>query len=172
MANQPRFEAYEGSQNLPDGSSARLLPTGVVARGFTRDDALLYQGRGADGEFADEFPFPITAEVMATGQAQFNAQCTPCHDAIGTGLGMVVLAGYPQPPSLHIDRLRQAPAGYIFDVITNGHNAMPSLAEQVPAEERWAVVAYLRALQLSQNATIEEVPPDARGQLSGEGSSP
>jgi mono/diheme cytochrome c family protein len=165
MADQPRYEAYEGGPDLPQGSSAQPLEPGVVPRGFLRDDELLYHGREAGGDFADEFPFPVTAEVMAQGQAQFNAKCAPCHDAVGTGQGMAVLSGFPAPPSLHDDRLRQAPAGYLFDVITNGHGDMPAQAEQVAVEERWAVVAYLRALQLSQNAPLEAVPPEAREQL-------
>src|SRR5204863_7946483 len=104
---------------------------------------------------------------LERGRQRFNISCAPCHGAAGYGDGMVVQRGYSRPPSYHTDRLRQAPAGHFFDVVTNGFGAMPSYAAQVPVRDRWAIVAYIRALQLSQNGTINDLPPDMRAKLSG-----
>jgi hypothetical protein len=113
----------------------------------------------------DTFPFEITAEVMARGRERYGIFCAPCHDAVGSGLGMIVQRGMKQPPSLHVERLRQAPPGYFYDVVTNGFGAMVDYADRVPVRDRWAIVAYLRALQLSQNAAIEDVPESERAGL-------
>lgn len=164
MASQPRYEPYEASAFFANGTSARPLVDGTVPRGYLREADLLNTGQ-VDGEAADLFPFPITAEVMARGQERYNIFCAPCHDAAGTGNGVVVRRGFSPPGSLHADRLRAAPAGYFFDVITNGFGAMPSYAQPVRPRDRWAIVAYIRALQLSQNAAWDDVPPDARERL-------
>jgi len=108
----------------------------------------------------------VTKAVIQRGQQRFNIYCTPCHDRTGNGNGMVVQRGYRHPPTYHSDRLRQVPNGYIFDVITNGFGAMPDYAAQIPPADRWAIVSYVRALQLSQQASVNDVPADARGQLS------
>ncbi len=171
MAQQPRYEAYEDSRFFEDGSSARPLVEGVVPRGSLSDDELLNTGR-LDGELADAFPFVVDAAALARGQERYSIFCTPCHDAAGAGAGIVVRRGYSPPPSLHIERLREAPAGHFFDVITNGFGAMPSYAEQVPAADRWAIVAYVRALQLSQNAALEDVPPEERENLDAQEAAP
>ncbi len=105
--------------------------------------------------------------VIERGQNRFNIYCMPCHDQLGTGNGMIVRRGYRHPPSYHIDRLRQVQNGYIFNVITDGFGAMPDYATQIPARDRWAIVAYVRALQLSQNASVNDVPADARTELGG-----
>lgn len=123
----------------------------------------------AQPEHADLFPFPVTVEVLARGQERYNIFCAPCHDQVGSGNGIIVRRGYSRPPSFHIERLREAPAGHFYDVITNGYGAMPTYAPQVPVRDRWAIVAYIRALQLSQNATLDDVPADQRGQLAGGG---
>ena len=115
--------------------------------------------------FANLFPFPITAEVLNRGETNYNVYCSVCHDRLGTGDGMIVRRGYRRPPSYHTDRLRQAPAGYFFDVITNGFGAMPDYAVQISPPDRWAIVAYIRALQISQNAAIADVPADKRSEL-------
>jgi mono/diheme cytochrome c family protein len=115
--------------------------------------------------FANLFPFPVTAEVLDRGETNYNVFCAVCHDRLGTGDGMIVRRGYRRPPSYHIDRLRQAPAGYLFDVITNGFGAMPDYAAQINPADRWAIVAYIRVLQISQSGTIEDVPADKRGEL-------
>jgi mono/diheme cytochrome c family protein len=167
MHNQPRYVPLRPSSFFGDGRSERSPVEGTIARGHLNDDAALYTGKGADGKPLDTFPFAVTKDVIERGRARFNIYCTPCHDRTGNGRGMVVRRGYRQPPSYHIDRLRQAPHGHIFDVITNGFGAMPDYAAQIAAQDRWAIVAYVRALQLSQNASVNDVPADARSQLNG-----
>lgn len=164
MAQQPRFEPLENNDAAPDQASARAPEPDTVARGQLRDDALLYTGKIA-GADANVFPFAVTREVLARGQERFSIYCTPCHDQLGTGNGMVVRAGFARPPSLHEQRLRAAPVGHFFDVITNGLRTMPPYASQIAARDRWAIIAYIRALQLSQNATINDVPPDQRDKI-------
>jgi mono/diheme cytochrome c family protein len=122
----------------------------------------------ASEPYAHAFPFPVTTEIMYRGRQRFGIFCAICHDATGSGHGMVVRRGFPQPPSFHIPRLRQAPVGYVFNVITNGYGAMPDHAAQIPVRDRWAIVAYVRALQLSRNATLKDVPPDVRQKLEGD----
>ena len=139
-----------------------------MARGHLDDDAAFYTGKGPDGKPLDAFPFPVTKEVIERGQERFNIYCSPCHGRLGNGDGMIVRRGFRHPPSYHIDRLRSRPNGYIYDVITNGFGAMPDYAAQIAPRDRWAIVAYIRALQLSQNATVNDVPPGgARAQLTG-----
>ena len=165
MQDQPKYIPLRASDFFGDGRSARPLIDGTVARGHLDADTVLYEGKGPDGKFVDTFPFPVTKEVLERGQQRFNIYCAPCHDRLGTGDGKIVRRGYRHPPSYHIDRLRQVPNGYIFDVISNGFGAMPDYAMQVHPRDRWAIVAYIRALQLSQNAPLSAVPADARGQL-------
>ena len=164
MHDQPRYGPLEESSFFADNTASRAPVAGTVARGQLRDDELLYQGT-IDGQPADMFPFAIDDAAMARGQEAFNAFCSPCHGLAGEGDGMVVQRGYRRPPSFHIDRLRQAPPGHLYDVMTNGFGAMPDYAAQIPVRDRWAIAAYMRALQLSQNATVAEIPPDARGRL-------
>jgi mono/diheme cytochrome c family protein len=142
------------------------LVEGTVARGQLRTDEHLHTGK-VGGKLADTFPFPVTRAVLARGQERFNINCSPCHDRVGYGQGMIVRRGYRAPPSYHIDRLREAPVGHFFQVMTNGFGVMPSYAQQVRAEDRWAIVAYIRALQLSQHATLADVPEEQRQQLVG-----
>ncbi len=141
---------------------------GTVAHGHLRTDTLLYTGR-INGVVADEFPFPITAADLERGRERFNVYCTPCHDYTGSGRGMVVQRGFqhPAPPSYHIDRLMKAPVGHFFEVMTNGYGAMYSYAARVSVEDRWRIAAYIRALQLSQHATLDDVPAPERGALAG-----
>ena len=165
MHDQPRYIPLRPSGFFNDGRSERPLPEGTVARGHLNDDTALYTGKGPDGKPLDTFPFPVTKEVIERGQQRFNVYCTPCHDRTGTGDGMIVRRGYRKPPSYHIDRLRQVPNGYLYDVITSGFGAMPDYAAQIPPRDRWAIVAYIRALQLSQNASLNDVPVPDRGKL-------
>lgn len=165
MHDQPKYIPLRPSDFFADGRSERPLIDGAVARGHLNDDAAYFAGKGADGKPVADFPFPITKEVLQRGQTRFNIYCAPCHDRLGNGDGMIVRRGYRKPPSYHIDRLRTVPNGYIYDVISNGFGAMPDYAAQVAPRDRWAIVAYIRALQLSQNASINDVPADARGQL-------
>ena len=165
MQDQPKYIPLRPSTFFGDNRSERPLIEGTVARGHLDDDAALYTGKGPDGKFVNEFPFAVTKDVILRGQDRFNIYCSPCHDRQGTGNGKIVQRGYRHPPSYHIDRLRQVQNGYIFDVITNGFGAMPDYAAQVPVRDRWAIVSYIRALQLSHDATINDVPPEDRPQL-------
>jgi mono/diheme cytochrome c family protein len=135
-----------------------------VARGQLREDEHLFAGK-IDGQLTDVFPMPVTAAVMARGQERYNVFCSPCHGRTGSGNGMVVQRGFRAPPSYHEERLRNAPVGYYFDVMTNGFGAMQDYASQIPVADRWAIAAYIRALQLSQRATVNEVPAARRADL-------
>ncbi len=191
MYHQPRYDPLEQSEFFPDGRSSRHLVEGTVARGQLQDDPQLYEGQSGgeqdagnqgDGEQnnqdqngenqrggapVDVFPFPITEEVLVRGQRRYNAFCAPCHGRSGNGDGMIVERGFSPPPSLHTDRLRDAPVGHYFDVITNGFGRMYAYDYQIPPEDRWAIIAYIRALQLSQNAPVEQLPPEDRQELQG-----
>jgi mono/diheme cytochrome c family protein len=164
MHDQPKYIPLRESAFFADQRSARPLVPGTVARGQLRDDALLYTGK-VNGADSTMFPFAVDERVMARGQNRFNIHCSPCHGRTGLGDGMVVRRGYRRPPSLHDERLRNAPVGHFFDVITNGFGAMPDYAAQVKVEDRWAIAAYVRALQLSGHATLAEVPAAEREKL-------
>jgi mono/diheme cytochrome c family protein len=166
MQDQPKFIPLRPSDFFADGRSERQLVDGTVPRGYLRADDLLNTGK-VGGQLADTFPFPITAEVLSRGRERFDVFCSPCHGRTGSGDGMVVRRGYKRPPSYHLDRLRQMPAGYFFDVITNGFGAMPDYRTQIPVRDRWAIVSYIRALQFSEDATIDDVPPAERAKLEG-----
>jgi len=164
MHDAPRYEPLEASTFFGDGQSARPLLAGTVARGLLRDDDHLYTGK-IQGVLAETFPMPVTADVMARGQERYDVFCSVCHGRTGVGDGMIVQRGFRQPPSLHDARLQNAPVGYFFDVITNGFGAMQDMASQVPVTDRWAIAAYIRALQTSQGATAADVPADRRPEL-------
>ncbi|MFZ0735960.1 MAG: cytochrome c, partial [Candidatus Acidiferrales bacterium] len=164
MQVQPKYKTYDPSTFFDDGRSARQPVPGTVARGELEIDDYFYKGK-VDGKDADTFPFPITANDMLRGQQRYNIYCSPCHDYTGSGRGMIVQRGFPQPPSYHIDRLRQAPVGHFFDVMTNGFGAMYSYAARVSPADRWRIAAYIRALQLAEHATPEDVPADQRAKL-------
>jgi len=159
MHDAPRYDPLEASAVLPGGASAQPLVEGTVARGHLDDDEQLYTGK-VGGKPAETFPFAITAADLDRGQQRFNIYCSPCHGRTGEGNGMVVQRGYKQAASYHVDRLRQMPPGYFFDVITNGFGAMPDYRAQIPVEDRWRIVAYVRALQLSHHAAAADVPAD------------
>lgn len=161
MADQPRYGPLAPSDFFGDGRSARPLVPGTVARGQLREDELFYTGKSGK-VFAKELPFPVTYQVIERGHERFNIYCTPCHDRIGSGNGMIVQRGLRRPPSYHIDRLREAPVGYFYDVISNGFGAMPDYAARIAPKDRWAIVAYIRALQFSQHATLDDVPAAER----------
>jgi len=164
MQVQPRYDPLAPSTFFDDGRSARPEVPDTVARGHLRIDEQFYTGK-VNGVPVDTFPFPITRQVLERGRARYNIYCTPCHDYTGSGHGMIVQRGFPPPPSYHIDRLRQAPVGHFFDVITTGYGSMYSYAARVPPRDRWAIAAYIRALQMSQHATIDDVPPEERAKL-------
>lgn len=167
MYNQSRFEPLEKNTFFADNRSSRPWITGTVARGHLRTDAHLYTGM-VDGNPAETFPFPITRDVLIRGQERYNIYCSPCHGYEGDGRGMVVRRGMKQPPSYHIERLQNETPGYFFDVMTNGFGAMYSYASRVKPRDRWAIIAYIQALQLSQNATLDDVPTDVRQRLENE----
>ncbi|HEX6385214.1 MAG TPA: cytochrome c [Anaerolineae bacterium] len=167
MAEQPRCDPLEYTTFFDDNRCSRHLVANTVARGQLNLDEHFYGGTDEQGELVDTFPFVITRDVLARGQERYNIFCTPCHDFVGTGEGMIVRRGFTAPPSFHTDRLRQAPVGHFYDVISNGFGVMPDYAEQIEPEDRWAIVAYIRALQLSQYAPLEELPAGVREQLSG-----
>jgi mono/diheme cytochrome c family protein len=154
MHDQPRYEPLEASRFFPDGQASRPLVDGTVAREQLNDDEHLYTGK-VNGQPATTFPFEIGHENLDRGQQRYDVFCAPCHDRVGNGTGMIVRRGYRQPQSFHTDRLRQAPPGHFFDVITNGFGAMPDYRAQLRPEERWEVVAYIRALQLSQQPQVQ-----------------
>jgi hypothetical protein len=164
MHDQPKVKPLRESGFYSDHRSARAPVEGTVARGHLDDDELLATGK-VNGQDATDFPWPVTSEVMARGRERYDIFCSPCHDRTGGGDGMIVRRGYRRPPSIHIDRMRQAAVGHFFDVITNGFGAMPDYRTQVPAPDRWAIAAYIRALQASQHATLDAVPPAEREKL-------
>jgi mono/diheme cytochrome c family protein len=161
MHNQPKYRPLRPSPLFADQSSSRPLVEGTVARGTLNDDEALFTGKVAGTPVA-EMPFQITEADLNRGQERFNIYCSPCHDQTGNGRGMVVQRGYRQPPSFHVERLKQAPNGYFFDVMTNGFGAMPDYKAQVAPRDRWRIVAYIRALQMTQ-PTAPEPPPGAPG---------
>jgi mono/diheme cytochrome c family protein len=166
MHDQPRLDPLQGSDFFADGRGARPLVAGTVARGQLREDEHLYTGK-VDGRNATTLPVPVTRALLERGRERYDIFCSPCHDRVGTGNGMVVRRGLRRAASLHDERLRGETPGYFFDVITNGFGAMSSYAAQVPAEDRWAIVAYVRALQLSQRAALDDLPEGERTRLAG-----
>jgi hypothetical protein len=164
MEFQRKFLPQDYTTFYPDGRTMRVPPAGTVAVGTFHEDTAYYEGK-AGGEFIRHNPRPVTLDLLRRGQERFNIYCAPCHDRTGGGQGMIIGYGYVPPPSFHQERIREFADGYIFDVITHGVRNMPSYGAQVPVADRWAIVAYLRALQLSQNATLADVPPEARQEL-------
>jgi mono/diheme cytochrome c family protein len=168
MRYDSKLKPYEPDSFAPDEQSAQQVISGTVALGMLQDDVLLYTGK-LNGQLATTFPFTVTRAVLARGQERFNIYCSPCHGLVGDGNGMIVQRGLSPPPSFHQQRLRDAPVGHFFDVITNGFGRMYSYAARVAPEDRWAIIAYIRALQLSQNATLADVPPEERQKLQAQG---
>ena len=156
MYDQPKVKPLGESDFYSDLRSARPQVDGTVARGQLHEDTYLYTGK-INGNPGDYMPFPVTEEVLARGHERFNIYCAPCHSRIGDGNGMVPQRGLKHPPTYHQDRLRKAPLGYFFDVMTNGFGVMPDYSAQIQPRDRWCIVAYIRALQLSQNATQADV---------------
>ena len=169
MHVQPRYNPYDPTNFFEDGQSARMPVAGTVPRGDLTlgPDELLYTGK-VNGQPGAAFPFSVTREVMERGQERFNVFCTPCHGLAGDGDGMIVQRGFRHPPSLHEDRLRTAPVGYFFEVITNGFGVMYPYGYRVPPRDRWAIIAYVRALQFSRQVSIKDVSDAERQKLQGE----
>ncbi len=173
MQDQPRYKSFKKSEFFSDNKAMRDLPEGTVARGFLRENKAFYTGKketsgtvapvettiDATGntlvasfpDAIEEFPLPVTKELLDRGEQRYKVFCIVCHGPVGNGDGMIVRRGFPQPPTYHDDRLRNAPVGHFYDVITNGWGKMSSYSSQIPPADRWAIVAYIRALQISQN---------------------
>lgn len=166
MYDQPRYEDNEPSSFFQDGRAMRPPVDNTVAMGTFDPDSALFTGR-IDGELATELPMELTAELLERGQTRYNAYCMPCHGMAGDGNGVIAYRGGIQVPGFHNDRLRNVEIGYFFDVITNGVNRMYSYAARIPPEDRWAVAAYVRALQLSQNANVTDLNAEEQQQLEG-----
>lgn len=194
MHDGQKVEPLEASSVFADGRGSRDPLDGTIARGQLKLDTHLHAGKvsppapepvavssaaasasaapvappppvSAALVTADVFPFPVTESVLNRGEQRFNVFCAPCHSRLGDGNGMIVQRGYKAPSSFHVDRLRSEKPGYFFDAISNGFGVMPSYAAQIPVNDRWSIVAYIRALQLSQNASVSDVPPDHRKDL-------
>ena len=164
MSNQPRYDPLEPSDFFADHMSARPRIAGTVARGEAAMTGPVVTGK-INGADVDGYPFAITPAVMNRGQERYNIYCSPCHGRLGDGNGMIPSRGYRRPPSYHTDALRTAKTGHFFDVMTNGFGAMPPYAAQIPVGDRWAIVAYIRALQLAHNATVNDLTAEERGRL-------
>jgi len=158
MHDQPKIQPYEESVLHEGRSSSRAPVSGTVARGHLNEDQTLTTGIGPDGAFAVESPMPVTTEFLQRGRQRYDIFCSPCHDRTGSGQGMIVRRGYTPATSFHDPRIRNSPLGRFVDVMTNGFGEMPSYAAQVPPEDRWAIAAYVRVLQLSQGAQITNLP--------------
>ena len=179
MVTQPKYKTYQESAFFADGMSARTLVAGTVARGQLRVDSAYDEGK-LDGRLVDAIPLRVfdpkakadgpadraeRAAILRRGQERYNIYCTPCHGRTGDGQGMIVLRGLSKPPSYHEPRLVDAPAGHFYNVITNGYGAMYSYASRIPPDDRWAIVAYVRALQASRKARLDDVPAEERSRL-------
>jgi len=166
MHQAPRYDPLERSDFFTDQRASRPLVEGVVARGFLREDRRFYTGKEGD-QLVDTLPIPVTKELLERGQERFNIYCAPCHGQTGDGTGMIVQRGFKQPTSFHDGRLRAQPVGYFYDVITNGFGAMQDYSAQVAPKDRWAIAAYLRALQLSRHAPVADLSDEDRAKLDG-----
>ena len=167
MFKQPEEKPLERNTFFRDNQMAsRPLPAHTIARGHLDADEAFYTGM-IGGKLVTTFPFPITREVLLRGQERFDIYCAPCHGRAGDGKGMIPQRGFPQPPSYHIQRLRDAPVGHFFDVITRGYGIMYPYAARVDPRDRWAIAAYIRALQLSQDAKLSDAPADEQAKLQG-----
>lgn len=169
MRDQPRYEPLEVSQFFSDQRSSRPLVDNTVPRGALIEDRVFVTGRTEDGGLVKDIPAEITADLLERGRERYDIFCSPCHGFDGFGEGMIVQRGFTPPPSFHSDRLRQSPAGHYFEVITNGFGQMFSYAYRISPDDRWAIVAYIRALQISQNASPDDVPQDEFQQLEQQG---
>ncbi|MCP3962778.1 MAG: cytochrome c [bacterium] len=164
MHDQPKLQPLEASSFFDNGMASRPIPEGTIPQGFLREDTHWWQGKDADGNLVDSLPaeLELTRELLERGRDRYEIYCSVCHDSTGGGRGMIVRRGFKQPPPLYEQRLKDMPAGYFFDVMTAGFGLMSSYANQIPVADRWAIVAYVRALQLSQNSALNELPPEAQ----------
>lgn len=164
MQDQPKYKPLQKSDFFADGRSARPVPANTVAWDELNDNDPEHTGE-SNGAFLETIPITVNEALLRRGQDRFDIFCSPCHGRIGDGNGMIAQRGFRIPANLHTDRLRQVPPGYIFEVITNGYGAMPEHRDQIPVRDRWAIIAYVRALQLARNARVSDVPAEAVNQL-------
>ena len=162
MHDQPKAEPLEASTFFADGRASRLPVEGTVARGHLREDDHFYRGLDAAGMAATTLPMELTVELLERGRNRYDIFCAPCHSRLGDGNGMIVRRGFKQPESFHAARLRDSPVGYYFSVMTNGFGEMSDYAAQVRPADRWAIAAYIKALQLSQHVPLTDLPPELR----------
>lgn len=164
MFSQPKSNPLRESDFFPDGAASRPIPPNTVARGHLDEDEAFYTGM-IGTNLVTEMPMPVTRAMLERGRERFDIYCAVCHGRTGEGNGMIVQRGFPAPPSYHIERLRNAPVGHFYYVITHGYGVMYSYASRVEPADRWAIAAYIRALQLSRRATVQDVPEKQRAQL-------
>jgi mono/diheme cytochrome c family protein len=168
MYQEPKYEPLQPSESFNDGRSARPLEPDTVAQGPLRTNTLFYTGK-SDGKNATALPMPLTVQLLKRGGERYDIYCAPCHDRVGNGNGMIVQRGFRPPASFHIQRLRDAPIGHFYDAMSNGFGTMADFSAQINPEDRWAIAAYIRALQLSQHASLAQVPMQQRQQLEAQG---
>jgi len=168
MHNQHKVKPLGESTFFAGGQGARPIPAHTVPRGDLRE-GMAFTGLGADNKPSAQMPpeIKLTRELLVRGQERYNIYCSPCHGRLGNGLGMIVQRGYKRPTSYHIERLRAAPIGYFFNVITEGYGVMPTYAPQIPVADRWAIAAYIRVLQLAHRAPLAELAPEDRSAIEG-----
>jgi len=164
MQDQPKYKPLGQNSFFADGRDARPIPAGTIARDELHENDPAHTG-AENGKFLETIPLPLTAALLERGHDRFDIFCSPCHGRTGNGYGMVRQRGFWIPANLHTERLQAVPPGYIYQVIKNGYGAMPDHGDQIPVRDRWAIVAYVRALQLSQNANVSDVPPEERSRL-------
>jgi len=165
MDNQEKYLEQEPNSFFADSSAQRQPVPGTIARGYLRNDDVYFRGMKSNGDFIEKAPVEIDIHLLERGRERYDIYCAPCHSRAGDGRGIMIERGYPPPPSFHTERIRELPDGHIFDVITNGLRNMPAYKHQVPIDDRWAIVAYMRALQRSQNAALEDIPEERREKL-------
>ena len=163
MQDQPKFYPQRGTTFFADGRSVRPQVQNTVGRGQLHEDSYFYTGM-VNGQEGNALPFPVTLEVLQRGQERYNIYCSACHSRVGNGVGMIVQRGYAKAGNFHTARMQVAPLGHFFHVISNGYGAMPDYSAQLTPADRWAVVAYIKALQLSQDATQADIPAGERAQ--------
>jgi len=165
MHDQAKYEPLEESSFFDNGMSSRPLVEGTIAREMPPEKTALHTGRTPNDEFITELPMELDRELLERGRSRFDAFCSPCHGQTGDGLGMIVRRGFKQPTSFHDQRLRESSVGYYFDVMSNGFGQMSSYASQIPVRDRWAIAAYIAALQLSQNIPVDSLSAEEQQQL-------
>ncbi len=166
MQDQPKYKPLALSRFFADGRSARPIPANTIAIDELDNTDIVHTAMSG-GTWTATIPLPVDLNLLHRGEERYNIFCSPCHSRTGDGNGMIYRRGLWRPADLHTDRIRQVPPGYIFDVISNGFGAMGDYRDQIPPRDRWAIVAYVRALQLSRNATIADVPASSRAALEG-----